>query len=339
VTAPLRARDRFTAHLTGAADFVNDKERFIHIPDGAEGLLVSPVSSREPGVETYEKYLWLQTLNPLGRYLLIRPGRSQILPMPRPGTFAAVVTGRDTPPGWVQSTPAGRIIRPLPYSLDLTVLGAQIHAPSSIAISQGESHSVPLAITNTFGPFEGGAVPLSIASVRTTRMRLDPQQQHVFDINVPEGSPLLAAELIGNTPHQGDVDLYLFDCTAKVCRTAYASPSLGVRPHIRRTRPKAGLWRVVVDASRVPADGVQIEYRDIVADPALGDVSVSDTMGPRATGSRWTTTATVRFDGAAPAGREPVALFAVGAMAERDQQLLPIGLRVVPLLPRPPLTR
>ena len=51
--------------------------------------------------------------------------------------------------------------------------------------------------------------------------------------------------------------------------------------------PSAGLWKIVVDASRVPSGTTAFTYLDAVFNPTYGMVSTTDTPQERARGARW----------------------------------------------------
>ena len=126
-----------------------------------------------------------------------------------------------------------------------------------------------------------------------------------------------------------ELDLYLFDCTGKRCVTAASTLGLGSAPRVRRLQPRPGLWKVVVDASRVPEGGIAFDYRDAVGEPALGAVSVTDASLPRKVGERWRSTANVWLARRPDAGRDPHALLIVGVTD--GATTVPVGLRLVPI--------
>ena len=258
---------------------------------------------------------------------------SQLMMLPRPGIWELIsrLNNDSLDLAW-SVLPADSAPR-VPYRLSVTCLGVQIDAPSTVAMKIGETYNLDISVRNTFGPFKGGLVATVLGAARSVRAELKPREQRVFDIYVPEGSPLLLAELDG-IPSESDVDMYLFDCTGKRCKPVSAILDLGTQPRLRLSKPKAGMWKVVLDASRIPSGGATVNYTDVVADPSLGAVSVTDVIRLRATNEQWKATANVWLAKPPEPGRVPTVLFTVNALS--PGVAVPVGIRTTSIVePRP----
>jgi hypothetical protein len=183
-------------------------------------------------------------------------------------------------------------------------------------------------MTNAFGAFEGGLISLPLGAARRAREKLDAHTMRAFDVQVPPGSPLLFASVTAAAPAEGEIDLYLFDCTGKRCTSAGTAIGHDTAPRLFRANPKAGLWKVVVVASRVAEGGVAFDYADVVADPALGGVTVTDGSRSRDVGAQWSAAANVWLAKPAEDGRQPEALLVVQATPKGGTPI-PIGLQRV----------
>jgi hypothetical protein len=245
-----------------------------------------------------------------------------------PGTWEVVVRIANDALDLAWTTEPGKLAPRAPYTLNATPLGARIDAPASLAMDVGSTQTIDVGVANLFGAFDGGLAPMAMGAVRQVRDRFALHEQRVMEIKVPDGAPFFAAEVSG-VASGADVDLYLFDCTGKRCRPAGAALGLGNAPRLRRLNPKAGMWKVVVDASRAAGDGVAIDYLDVIADPSLGAVAPADGTRTRDAGAQWTAKASVWLAKRPDAGRVPRAVLLVTAL--RDGATVPLGMRLVPI--------
>ncbi|HKE58660.1 MAG TPA: hypothetical protein VKB46_18235, partial [Pyrinomonadaceae bacterium] len=258
--------------------------------------------------------------------------RSRIMSLPRAGTWTALAQvepndADDLDIAW-QTSP-GDFTPRVPYRFDVTLLGVAIDSPSSLTLAEGSAQAIAVSARNKFGSFTGGLAPMAIGAARTTQLQLKSHEQKIFDIQVPEGSPLLTVETMSNSQDRNDIDFYLFDCTGKRCLPVIAVLNQGNLTRLRELNPKAGSWRLVIDASRVPTKGITIDLIDIVADLSLGNVSVADSTRVRKVGDAWTTTANVWLVKKPSSDRYPVALISVNARQGGIE--VPIGLAVTPI--------
>jgi hypothetical protein len=67
--------------------------------------------------------------------------------------------------------------------------------------------------------------------------------------------------------------------------------------------PAAGTWVALVDPFAVPSGSTTYDYLDVVANPAFGAVSVTDSNAVHANNTTWTAPASVTANTAPGAGR------------------------------------
>ena len=160
------------------------------------------------------------------------------------------------------------------------------------------------SFTNRFGSFTGGAVgtPLGSAAANHNTIAAGGAQQQ-YPLTVPAGSTRLTAR-IGNASDTGaDLDLYVFDCHTGSCVLAGSSTSGSANEFVSIANPAAGQWIVLVDPFAVPAGSTTYDELDVVSNPALGSVSVTDPAAVHANGSTWSAPASVTANAAPAAGR------------------------------------
>jgi len=179
------------------------------------------------------------TTDPLGFFSNIFSS-SRLMGFPPPGTWSSEVRpllGDDALLDTAWRTEPGRVSR-TPYNLGVTLLGATITAPLSLNLDYGSAQTVEVGVANKFGAFTGGFVDTAIGAGRTLNLQLKAREQKVMDIQVPEGCPLLLADLSGISPSNSEVDMYLFDCTGERCRPVSAVLNQGTPPQLRQLNPK-----------------------------------------------------------------------------------------------------
>jgi hypothetical protein len=269
----------------------------------------------------------LTLLDPIGRPKWFT-GMSATAPWPAAGVWQAVLRLNADALDLAWTVRPGELAPRVYTTLNITPIGVRIDAPASLALESGGARTVEVTVRNIYGAFTGGLTSAAIGAARSVQLRLKPRQQKVFEVTAPEGSPLLYAEING-AARAGGVDLYLFDCTGKRCKPAGTALDLGAPPRMRQPNPKPGLWKVVVDASRAPADGVTVEYLDLIADPALGGVSAADGARQHKVGEQWTAQANVWLAKRPEPGRSARALFVVTASTGATYS--PVGIQMTPI--------
>lgn len=195
-------------------------------------------------------------------------------------------------------------VPPTEATVTITALGAEV-AGAAIAANGGGGTEITLS--NTLGAFPGAAIGLPMGASRRERGQLAAREQRVYDIDVPAGTTLLTvrAKVAGNggtSATDGDLDLYLFDCSGKECVASRADGDTQGEESILIRNPAAGKWKAVVDHSGLPSAPVAFDYQDVVFNPAFGYVAVTDQPAERKGGARWSAKAHA-WQASLPAGR------------------------------------
>jgi dipeptidyl aminopeptidase/acylaminoacyl peptidase len=198
--------------------------------------------------------------------------------LPEPGAWELIV--RDV---WRDSygpdTAQSGVVPPTPFRLRASI--------REVVLEVARQHPLTVRATNRLAPFTGGLGGGPLAGTRRVSGKIATGEQHVYDLNVPEGSTLLHARLSVATGPAADLDMYVYDCTGERCGLAARSAGLGAVESVWIRDPEPGLWRVIVDAHAV-ADAVSYDYLDLFTDPRLGTVEVEDSLRPRPSGATWT---------------------------------------------------
>lgn len=116
--------------------------------------------------------------------------------------------------------------------------------------------------------------------------------------------------------------IYLYDCAVDSCRlwgsdvfTRTSEKSLVV------PSPRAGLWKVVIDAGAADA---AFTYTEIVTNPRFGSGAVAGDNVSRRIGARWNQKVSYQVTGAAPFGYQLVGVMdVIDSDSEADERAAP----------------
>ena len=122
-------------------------------------------------------------------------------------------------------------------------------------------------------------------------------------VTVTAGATSLRATIGSPSDPAADLDLFVFNCTTGTCVQAGLNADGDSEESVTITNPAAGLWAVLVDGFSVPAGTTTYNYVDVFANPAFGNVSVTDANALRPAGASWTVPGTVTANAAPAAGR------------------------------------
>jgi hypothetical protein len=144
-------------------------------------------------------------------------------------------------------------------------------------------------ITNRMAEFHGGAANTPVASAHKEEIEISENSQRVFEVEVLPGSTALLARAFDVSDPEADLDVYIFDCSDEEdeCQAARVDGDPVGEEYALVLNPDAGLWKIVVDAPRLPAGAATFQYMDAVFNPTYGVVSTTDTPQERARGARW----------------------------------------------------
>ena len=194
-------------------------------------------------------------------------------------------------------------------SFTASELGVTI-APASWTIdpaTPGTASTSTFSFSNTKAPFTGNAAGTPLGSAfKATPTAVDDgdpstaDTQQAFSIAVPSGATSLHVQIGNPADARADLDLFLVDPSGNL-----VAQSAGPTPNEQVTiaDPVAGTYTAVVDDFSVPTGSTTYDYADLIAEPGLGSVTVSDPSALRPTGAHWTAAASVTPTGAPGAGR------------------------------------
>jgi hypothetical protein len=199
---------------------------------------------------------------------------------------------------------------------------------------------IPVNLTNRFAPVLAGAALSPLGSAFRTKRQIVEGEQHVYEIVVPKGTPMLRALVSDVADPNADLDVYLLDCTEK---TSLTEPCAQATVRARDTsensggevailNPRPGKWKVVVDAYSVPSGRTDYSYLDIFTHSQFGTVSVTDCDEKRESGITWATTAHVWVASLPESPRTLEASIIVRSPAVRigNGPAIPLGILTLP---------
>jgi subtilisin family serine protease len=221
--------------------------------------------------------------------------QSRTLSNPAPGVWEVTV-----------DTSRTSTVAPATFTITASILGVDV-APAAWTIDPakvGTTYNQDFSFTNRFGAFTGGATGTALGSAYGARPTIAASgAQQVYQINVDAGSTSISARIGNASDNSADLDLFLYDCTGSACVLKSSSTSGSAEELVSAANPAAGTWKVVVDPYAVPSGNTAYDYFDVFANPAFGQVSVTDPAALHANGTRWTAPASVTANAAPATGR------------------------------------
>jgi hypothetical protein len=200
-------------------------------------------------------------------------------------------------------------VPPTPATLTVSAIGVGVAGGALASDNDGSARSGAVTATNRLAEFTGGIASLPLGAARKEQRRIGPREQHVLEIEVPEGSTGLMVQVGGFAESEADLDVYLHDCSGNHCSRAGTGANLRGEEFIHVDTPDAGTWKVVVDAFHVPEGGIGYDYLDVVFNPTFGSVAAADVPVERERDASWEVRTHQWETGDLPEGREPYAAF------------------------------
>lgn len=224
---------------------------------------------------------------------------------------------------------------PPPGVYELTVLPTN-NAPANLQLSAAiryvdsqldekppTDNATTLWMNNIYAPLQRSSIITEVGARRVLKDMGGPSGMRAYNIAVQPDSTSLR---VAASPQDGRarVGIYLYDCVSGTCKlwgsevfTRPVSKALVV------PNPRAGLWRVVVDAT---APGTAFDYTEILAHPRFGSGRAEGEKAERRTGARWNQKVSYQVTGAAPFGRDLVGLMdVVDPDSEADERAAPFS--------------
>jgi hypothetical protein len=267
---------------------------FLEVPPNVSSLRVN-VAATAGQVE-----MLLGTGGPLGAGVNLPRGDRPIVP----GKPAAV-TVTYPPPGVYELTllPSGNSNAQADVSASIHYVDSQLdEAPPT-------NNSTKLWMNNIYAPLQQGSVLTEVGARRMLDDVGGPTGMRAYNINVPADSTTLR---VAASPPDGRarLGLYLYDCVDGSCKLWGSDAFTKTTEKILIVpKPRAGLWRVVVDAS---ASGTAFKYAEIITNPRFGSGTAEGQVDePRRTGARWNQTVSFQVKEPVPFGYDAVAVMDV----------------------------
>lgn len=214
-------------------------------------------------------------------------------------------------------------------SVTMSQIAAADNGAGALQDGSGTGHDGSAAnaqfesVANQMASFTGKASSYPLGAARREHASIDAHSQTTYEVSVPPGSASLMVKVSQASDSRADLDVYVFDCTAKKCRVAGEGAGPGANETVIVQQPAAGKWKVVVDASSVPAGRTSFEYTDVVFNQSYGMVATTDTIAQHKSFDSWSTNANV-WSAGMPQGRVPFAALLVQEEVTRTQ-LLTVG--------------
>jgi hypothetical protein len=266
---------------------------FVHVPPGTATFDVA--------LETKAQNLTLGFKDPLGR----EDWGAHTFRNPIPGVWEIGVTQGYRGGGLDILWQFGDTLAPkVGYRVTAKAYAATIEEDRTIA-AVIPPDGMNLKVWNVGAPFSGEVATTALAHGSERSERIMPDEQKVYDLDVPDGTRMLGVLLQAREADGADLDVYLFDCSGRECTTASTDVGPGSSATLWRDRPAKGRWRVVVDGARVPPGGMEFKLTDVIAQPALGSLVTADPPKSRVTGDGWMVKAHSWRPVELPAGRIP----------------------------------
>ena len=208
---------------------------------------------------------------------------SRIVPNPEAGVWQVIIENNNIP-----SDPAFSAQREAAFTFNASILGVDVE-PKVVSITSTEFVLArEVSFTNRFAEFVGGVGSVSLASSysedQTASTNMTPV---IHQITVPPGASSLSAGITVNEKNDADLDLYIFDCTAKQCVLKDVAAREGPSEFITIESPAAGTWKVVVDGFRLQPRLTRYQYQDVLTHSDFGSVTSTKSPSSHASGSRW----------------------------------------------------
>lgn len=256
-----------------------------------------------------------------GRAQLMLTGGALDLPPSRIVTAGqpAVLLVAYPPPGVYELTvlPADSAATNLQLAASLRYVDSQLDEKPPT------DNTTTLWLNNIYAPLQRSSIIAEVGARRVLKDTGGPSGMRAYNIDVqPDSSSLrVAAAPLDGRARMG---VYLYDCVSGTCKlwgsevfTRPVSKALVV------PTPRAGLWRVVVDAT---APGTAFDYTEIVTHPRFGSGRVEGENVERRTGARWNQKVSYQIAAAAPFGHDLVGLMDVlDPVSEADERAAPFS--------------
>ena len=195
-----------------------------------------------------------------------------------------------------------------PFTLTASLFGVSV-SPNPDIIPTAQV-GVPVArsytLTNNFATFTGRAVGSGFGSARRGPFSIAHHELQHYTTTIPAGTTSFRATIGSPSDPAADLDLFVYRCSDATCatRTLVGQNADGdSEESVTLANPIAATYQVDVDGFDVPAGTTSYSYVDVLQNPALGSVSITDADAVRPGGSSWTVNGSVIAGAVPEAGR------------------------------------
>lgn len=260
------------------------------------------------------------------------PKETYVVADPGPGVWEVRLTDvEDTRAFDWQQSEKGVAVPPTAATITVQMLGVAVSESGGDGVTlaggaTGAAHGT--SFVNRFAEFSGAVSSLPLGAARRSHATIRNHEQQIYEVDVPPGSSMLLARAGHSTDANADLDIYVYDCTAKECKAAgHDADPIGDET-VTVQNPAAGKWKIVVDAASVPSGSTSYDYVDVVFNQSFGMVASTDQPGKHAEHEQWNATTNV-WTSALPTDRT---LFAALLIEARPSAMarFPIGLLEIP---------
>ena len=305
VVAPLEftAENKFTVTTEIVIPRPGDRGVFVQVPPGAAAMNFTATSEDQAAIR-------LRMISSGREEIWGREGPGLSVTNPEPGVWELNACINDMAREFDPDRP--RPLKPARVKVTATLAAVTVGGDlSAQAVAGGSLSDTTIELTNRFGAVIASVTSASLGSAFQTRREIAQGEQHLYEVNVPQGAASLRARLSEVAEARADLDLYLFDCSA-LGKKPEASPAperekgnkappappapcapRGKAATVERdgeveiTMPAPGRWVIVVDAYSIPSGRTAYTYLDVFTHPRLGAVVAADSPARRDTGGAW----------------------------------------------------
>lgn len=322
VLATIVASEQFTAangytieHREQALPGLQSKSYFLEVPPNVSSLRV------ELAVGTGKVEMMLAGGGPVGAGFSLTPA-SKLVSAAQP----AVVLIPNPPSGVYELA-----LLPSGDAAAVKFAASIRYVDSQLDEEHPKGNATKLWMNNIYAPLQQSAVISEVGARRVLQDVAGPDGLRVYNINVGGGSTSLRVAT-SDPKGRARMGIYLYDCAADSCRlwgsdvfTKTSEKNLVV------PSPRAGLWKVVIDAGAADA---AFNYAEIVTNPRFGSGAVAGENVSRRIGARWNQQVSYQVTGAAPFGYHLVGVMDVIDSDREAGERVALTTQVVPLSAR-----
>lgn len=277
----LTAHNKFTVTRSGKNEWPHSQSYFVKVPPGTPALKVD--------VRIIEGSVMPLLHKPNGRFYYSLARDTATFGYTRyqtGGTWSRVIANPDAGVWQIVIDNCKFSERPLgtgkaAFTVTAALLGVEMKVSDSIrAYARDFNQPTEMRYINSHAPFVGETSTVGLASAFGTDVTFSSDEFKKFEIDVAPGATRVGATVEQRDVVSGDVDLYLFDCTAGECKLRDFSAGAGSSEKVAVDSPAAGKWKVIIDPFRNCDRRHGFYYKDHLLHPVFGRIEVQNQRKP-----------------------------------------------------------